>query len=154
MQTSSLGKISTEFITQVNYDKIRQLDREYFKDRPKKTLDFFQDEEVKKIEPPTIKPPPVTPPFSHYQPPLPFETHSAKKDDERKGPSALERALMESSSENQESSTLERLVQEKVIIFSILTSSSNPKDPVKSTTVNTVPVTNAAWSKTSSLVIK
>lgn len=72
------------------------------------------EEEVKKVEPPQQKPPSITPPFSHFlQPPLPFETHS-KKEEEKKGPSALERALMESSQENQESSTLEKLVQEKV----------------------------------------
>jgi len=123
LQTSSLGRINVEFITSVNYDKIGQLNREFFKDRPKyRPIDtIMMEEEFKKVEPPTQKPPTVNPPFNHFlQPPLPFDSLPPKKEDERKGPSALERALMESSQENQESSTLEKLVQEKVYRYKIL----------------------------------
>ncbi len=77
---------------------------------------IIPEEEYKKVEPPTQKPHSVNPPFNHFmQPPLPFENHPPRKEEEKKGISALERALMESSQENQESSTLEKLVQEKVI---------------------------------------
>jgi hypothetical protein len=84
------------------------------------------------MEPPTQKPPSITPPFSHFlQPSLPFDNPPTKKEDEKKGPSALERALMESSQGNQESSTLEKLVQEKVKRHKPLLNlnSSSPKDP-------------------------
>jgi hypothetical protein len=116
LQVSSLGKLNTEFITSINSDKITQLNKEYYKDRPKpRPMDTYSlEEEVKKIEPPQQKPPSITPPYSHYIPPMPYESIPIKKEDEKKGPSALERAMMESSRENQESSTLEKLVQEKV----------------------------------------
>ena len=107
-------------MTSVNYDKLNQLNREYFKERPKyrpvETL--LHNEEMPVRRPPPIqhKPPQINPPYSPFlQPPLPFEAQPPKKDvEETKGPSALERALMESTQENQSSSTLEKLLQEKV----------------------------------------
>lgn len=112
--------MTVDFIISVNFDKLNQLNREYFKDRPKyrPTESSFTHEEVPTRRPPPVqhKPPQVAPPYGHFmQPPLPFDGHPGKKEvEETKGPSAMERALMESTQENQSSSTLERLLQEKV----------------------------------------
>jgi len=120
LQEDSLGVMLVDFIISVNYDKLHQLNREYFKERPK----FKPSEAPPPIEEPSLKrpaptqlkqPPPINPPYGHFmQPPLPLEHHPAKKEaEETKGPSALERALMDSTQEDQGSSTLERLLQER-----------------------------------------
>ena len=121
LQEDSLGTMLIDFIVSVNYDKLNQLNREYFKERPKNrpVESSAMIEEINQRRPPPVqfKPPPANPPYPHFmQPPLPFDHHPAKKEaEETKGPSALERALMESTQEDQGSSTLEKLVQEKVI---------------------------------------
>jgi len=115
--------MTVDFITFVNRDKLNQLDREYFKERPKyrptETPFVSEETNVRRPPPAITKPLQANPPYSHFmQPPLPFDNHPAKKEvEESKGPSALERALMESTQENQSSSTLEKLLQEKVIDF-------------------------------------
>jgi hypothetical protein len=117
---NSLGMKNIEFIVSINKEKIHQLNNEFFKDRPKyrSSESYLHEEESKKLDSSTRNGPPAIPrPFGHSHfgpPPLPFDGAIMKKEEERKGPSALERALMESSHENQESSTLEKLVQEKV----------------------------------------
>ena len=114
--------MTVDFITSINLDKINQLNREYFKDRPKyrpPEAPYNNGPEAPIRRPPPAqqhKPPQLNPVYPHFlQPPLPVDSNSAKKEvEETKGPSALEKALMESTQENQTSSTLERLLQEKV----------------------------------------
>jgi len=121
LQEDSLGRMLVDFIISVNYDKLHQLNREYFKERPKfkasEAPPPMEEPTIKRPAPTQLKPPPVNPPYGHFmQPPLPLEHHPAKKEvEETKGPSALERALMDSTQEDQGSSTLERLLQERVI---------------------------------------
>jgi hypothetical protein len=115
LKVNSLGLQDIEFIISIRKDRIYQLNSDYIKDRPRYRTqgEYLQEEENKKTE--VSRPPPLPKPFGISQfapPPLPFDG-SVKKEEEKKGPSALERALMESH-ENQESSTLEKLVQEKV----------------------------------------
>lgn len=74
LDKGSLGAKTVQFISLTNYEKIKQLNREYFKDRPlKKQHPLEYNEEDMPLE--EIKTDPVLkfPPYYMHKPPNPME---------------------------------------------------------------------------------